>query len=153
MTRRNLYFTAFLAAVLFDRLTKWWALGLGDGIVANKYLNFVFVMNRGVSWGIFNKTSSVGFWVLTFLVALVIFSFLLYTITEHRRETLILFEIFVLAGAISNFFDRIYYGAVIDFIDIHINSWHWPTFNVADALIVFGVLGIVGRGLCVSQKT
>jgi signal peptidase II len=153
MNRRNLYWGVFLGAVLIDRLAKWWALGLGNGLVVNKYLNLVFAMNRGVSWGIFNGASSIGFWLLTFFIAFVILAFLLYAITEHRRETLILFEVFVLAGAVSNFCDRIYYGAVIDFIDIHINTWHWPTFNLADALIVVGVIGIIGRGLCVSRKT
>ena len=53
----------------------------------------------------------------------------------------------VIAGAVSNFFDRIYYGAVIDFIDFHYGAWHWPTFNIADMCIVMGIGGIFLRGI------
>ena len=49
----------------------------------------------------------------------------------------------MLAGALSNIVDRITYGAVIDFVDFHIFGYHWPTFNIADAFIVCGVLGIM----------
>ena len=57
------------------------------------------------------------------------------------------FEALVLSGAVSNFIDRLYYGAVVDFIDCYVAHWHWPTFNVADACIVVGIGGIIGRGL------
>ncbi len=53
---------------------------------------------------------------------------------------------FVVVGAISNFIDRIWYGAVIDFIDFGFGSWRWPMFNLADVYVVIGVGGIILKG-------
>lgn len=54
-------------------------------------------------------------------------------------------EILVFAGAISNLVDRVLYGAVLDFIELYVGRWSWPVFNVADSLIVCGVIGMLFR--------
>lgn len=139
---------AAVGVMIADRATKCWALGnlQGQEQVVTSYLNFSFVWNRGVSWGMFNGSSALMFWGLTFAIAAVMGLFAGYTVMQHKRGELIFFETLVLSGAASNFFDRLYYGAVIDFIDFHAWGWHWPTFNVADACIVIGIGGIILRG-------
>ena len=139
----------------FDRITKFLALLYlrGSDIVLFPGCALSFAWNRGVSWGLFHKFSAAGFWILTGLVALIIALFTIYTFGEYKKRQSIVFEALVLSGALSNLFDRIYYGAVIDFIDLYIKGWHWPTFNVADACIVIGIGGIIGKGfLCGRQQ-
>jgi len=142
-------FLIFLLFFIFDRVTKYWALlSLKDHDI-NIYssLNFHLSWNRGISWGVFGNSSSLGFSLLTAFIALVIILFVIYTVDSFRYGNSVFFEVIVLSGAISNFFDRIYYGAVIDFIDINVLGWHWPTFNVADACIVVGIVGVILKGL------
>ncbi|MBU1007997.1 signal peptidase II [Candidatus Dependentiae bacterium] len=148
-----LYTAVFLGIIALDRISKWLAVTVLGGRQVSLFpgLNFTLMWNRGVSWGLFNRSSYLGLYFLALFIAIVIVFFLVYTIHEYRRGTMILFELLVLAGALSNFFDRIYYGAVVDFIDIYVStgvwSWHWPTFNVADACIVVGMGGILVKGL------
>lgn len=153
------YTGLFFGIILLDRLTKWWAVtNLSDRVVqVIPGLSLRLTWNRGVSWGLFNRASAWGFSFLTLFIALVIISFAIYTVSEYRHGTVIVFELCVLAGALSNFFDRMYYGAVVDFIDLYVpaqvHGWHWPTFNVADACIVIGIGGVIAKGvLCARRK-
>lgn len=152
---RKSYIFLFFVSVLADRLTKWWALtSLQSGPMAVvPGLRFSFAWNRGISWGLFNSLSGAHFYLLTLAIVAVILFFSLHTVVEYRASRPIYYEILVLAGAISNLFDRLYYKAVVDFIDVYAGAWHWPTFNVADACIVVGIFGIITRGvLCARQK-
>lgn len=143
-----LYLFNFLFFLLFDRLTKSWALANIKDQAMSIFpgFNLSLSWNRGVSWGMFNKSSSFGFILLSIIIALVIIFFTAYTIFLYKKGKSIFLETLVLSGAISNFIDRIYYGAVVDFIDFYAGSWHWPTFNIADACIVIGIVGIIIRG-------
>mgnify|MGYP005622914237 FL=1 len=140
-----------ISSLLFflDRITKWFVLkNIQDKIVTVfSGLQFNLVWNRGVSWGMFGKTSQLGFYILTAIIIFVVVIFILHTVFEFRNGTNIFFESIVLSGALSNIIDRIMYGGVIDYIDFYIGTWHWPTFNVADACIIIGILGIVGRSI------
>jgi signal peptidase II len=150
------FIALFSSLFIVDRLTKILALSFlsGRDIKIFPGLNLSLVWNKGVSWGFFSYSSKLGFYLLTAIIFLVIVGFFIYTIDIYMSGRLVFFETFILAGAVSNFFDRIYYGAVIDFIDFHICRWHWPTFNFADAFIVIGIGGIIGRALlsCALQK-
>ena len=149
------YLLTFIAIFSADRITKWLAVKYlrYNDITVFSNLDLSFTWNRGVTWGLFGRSGNIGFYLLSALVAVVIIFFGIYTFVQHREGETVFFELFVLSGAISNFFDRIYYGAVVDFIDFHVLGWHWPAFNIADACIVIGVGGIVLRGLlCAFRK-
>ena len=77
--------------------------------------------------------------------------FLIYLITRAVFLEKILFS-FILGGALGNFFDRIYYFAVPDFIDIHFNDFHWFTFNIADIFITTGVILLIIEDLVLNKK-
>jgi signal peptidase II len=145
------FFLVFIPTILFalDRLTKWFALHFlqGKEVAVFPGLTFDFSWNRGISWGMLSKTTDVGFYVLTSIIAVVIFLFVLYIFSEFRKGTNVLFELIVFVGALSNIIDRILYKGVIDFIDCYVGAWHWPTYNLADAFIIIGVLGILGRSI------
>ena len=141
------YLMIFLTTFGADRITKSWALAnLQNGTISVfPGLNLLLSWNRGISWGLFDQTTTTGFYTLTaFIIAIIVF-FMFYTISELKKNHCVGFEFLVISGAISNLFDRFWYGAVIDFIDVYAGAWHWPTFNIADACIVVGVIGILGK--------
>ena len=105
-------------------------------------LDLTMVWNRGVTFGLF---SGEGTWNHLILAALasVVAGFLLRWLarSENRLVTYALGA--VIGGAIGNVIDRVRFGAVVDFVDVHAWGWHWYVFNVADAAIVCGVLALV----------
>ncbi|MBY0352779.1 signal peptidase II [Candidatus Babeliales bacterium] len=137
--------TSCAVLISIDQLSKWWALKnlLGRDIELTQNLTLSFAWNRGISWSFFNEASVIGFWLLTGFIALVTTIFAIYTVARFFNNYDSQCEIMVLAGALSNLIDRVLHGAVIDFIDIHLGTWHWPTFNSADSFIVIGVCGIL----------
>ena len=143
---RHLAFLAILFSGLFflDRITKllmlWW--GHAE-IRITPFLSFVLSFNRGVSWGMFHSEKTAPFVLVTLLTATIIIPLVVYTITRWKRGFFIWKETIVIAGAFSNFIDRVAYGAVVDFISFSYGSWSWPVFNVADACIVVGIFLIL----------
>lgn len=140
-----LYLLLISTIITLDQITKSWAIanlsGKNDLILTN-WCNLSLITNRGISWGVLNFQSNIGFFTLTTLILCLILAFAFYTIIQHLNRMPIYFESLVLGGAISNIIDRITQGYVIDFIDLHLGAWHWPTFNIADVFVVIGIIGI-----------
>ena len=105
-------------------------------------LDLTMVWNRGVTFGLFSGEGTWNHLILAAL-ALVVAGFLLRWLarSENRLVTYALGA--VIGGAIGNVIDRVRFGAVVDFVDVHAWGWHWYVFNVADAAIVCGVLALV----------
>lgn len=142
------YFIIFVFVILVDRISKLWAINslAHKDIKLFKGLNLTLVWNRGVAWGLFSFKSLIGFAILTAVIFLFLCIFITHIYDLIKRGKPVYFEIFILAGAVSNnVIDRFLYAGVADFVDVHIATWHWPVFNFADACIVFGVLGLLGK--------
>lgn len=103
------------------------------------FMNFVMVWNTGVSFGLFDSGESHMPFVLIG-VAVVISVLLLGWLVTARRLWVALPVSLIVGGAIGNIIDRLRFGAVADFIDLHAGGYHWPAFNVADSCIVVGAL-------------
>lgn len=126
----------FAVSVFLDRLTKSWALmRCTQEYVINRYLSCELAFNRGISWSLFDSQDSLIFLLVSGIIALVIVSFVFNTYHQYQQQKSLYGASLVLAGAISNFADRIIYGGVVDFISIG----SWPLFNIADALICCGL--------------
>lgn len=137
------YFTFFITLLSLDRISKILILNYcPEQLIINKFLAFSLTVNKGVSFGLFNKTS---FLMLILVITFFIILFSINTVIEYNNKKTVLGEVLILAGAISNLADRFIYKGVIDFIDFNINNWHWHTFNFADVFIVSGVVIILGR--------
>ena len=136
-----------LLSFALDRVTKMLALKLlsATPLPVCYGLNFVLSWNPGVSWSMFSTLSTNGFLVLYGVQTLMIIAFGVYAFLRARQNKSVFFELFVLGGAVSNMVDRITWGAVLDFIELYISSYSWPIFNVADAFIVIGIVGIFVR--------
>src|SRR6056300_135829 len=142
---KNFYINLSLIFLIFisDRLSKIYIINesvknLDNFILESSYLNIRLIWNEGIAFGLFSFDDKVLYHSLS-LIILVIILAILYMIIQNtglRKYSLI----FVFSGALGNFYDRIFYGAVPDFIDFHINNFHWFIFNLADIFISVGVL-------------
>jgi signal peptidase II len=132
--------------VVLDQLTKWWILErimLPPRLIeVTPFFNLVLTWNRGVSFGMFNTDSPLNVWLLP-LVAIVIIVMLVAWLSRAERPILVVALGAVIGGAIGNLIDRIRFGAVADFLDVHAFGYHWPAFNIADSAITIGVAVLI----------
>jgi signal peptidase II len=131
--------------IVADRLTKNWVsahIPLGGAIpIIPRFLRITHWTNEGAAFSLFADTASphVVRWALVAftLVAVLIIFIVLLRLGNHLTLTTVALAL-ILAGALGNVHDRILYGSVIDFIEVHIFTYHWPDFNVADSSVVTG---------------
>lgn len=141
--RRPLPVGLGIAAMIvgLDQLTKWWIVAIvmkpPRAIEITPFFNLVMGWNRGISFGLFNNDSPLNSWVLP-LVTLVIVCFLALWLVRTRHVLIGTALGLIIGGALGNFVDRVRYGAVADFLDVHAFGYHWPAFNIADAAITVG---------------
>ena len=127
--------------VLLDQVTKITMtrlLAYGQSSFVNPYLNLVMVYNKGAAFSFLSDQSG---WQRYFFSALAaaVSIFIVWMLNRNANERLFCWSLsLILGGAIGNLIDRLVYGHVIDFLDVHVNAWHWPAFNVADSAITIG---------------
>lgn len=135
-----------LLILVLDQASKWWivehVMRPPQVIEVTPFFNLVMGWNRGVSFGMFNEYSEAGAWILSGL-ALVIISVLLVWLYRAPERRVQLAIGAIVGGAIGNVIDRVRFGAVADFLDVHAMGYHWPAFNVADSGITLGAIVLV----------
>tara|TARA_Y100000591_G_C21548452_1_gene552440 strand:+ start:16 stop:516 length:501 start_codon:yes stop_codon:yes gene_type:complete len=104
----------------------------------NEYINFNLIWNTGIGFGLFNWDNSIFYNSITTIIGLVI-AILIYFIFNSKIFDKISLSL-IAGGALGNFYDRISFKAVPDFIDIHYEGFHWFTFNCADIFITTGII-------------
>lgn len=115
----------------------------------NNFLNLDLIWNIGIGFGLLSTKSSLFYNLVTILIGIVILLLCYFFIISNKIDKLIFS--FIIGGALGNFFDRILYKAVPDFVDLHYNNFHWFTFNVADIFITIGILVFIIRGFWVKN--
>ena len=149
-SKRSTAFFVLLLIILVDQATKWWILTVIMFPLSN-FFNLVLVMNSGVSFGIFSGGDWWVRWALVICASILTFGLAVWMI-KTKEHPLSLGLAFIIGGAVGNLIDRIRFGAVVDFLDFHYQSWHWPAFNVADSAITLGVAIILIDSLCVRKS-
>jgi len=119
-------------------------------IYINEYFNLVLTWNNGISFGLFNNDSKFNALVIS-VIGIGIVLFLIGLLSRAETKKLKIGLGLIIGGAIGNIIDRGIYGAVMDFLDIHIGNYHWPAFNIADSCITIGAIILVIDSLF-SQK-
>ena len=142
-TKFLINFFIVLLIFLIDRLSKIYVIYLdkkylGSEIFSSKFLNISLIWNEGIAFGLFSFDNQNTYNILTILILLVISIILFMIIKSKSYEKYALSMI--LGGALGNVFDRIVYKRVPDFIDFHIDDFHWFIFNVSDIFITIGVI-------------
>ncbi len=138
----------FIAIITFflDRLTKLYILKLTDvegktNINITSFLDLNLVYNKGIAFGLLSFDQTFSYNTLTIVILIITIIILLMAIKSTGIEKIGFSLIF--GGSLGNIFDRVYYKAVIDFIDININNIHWFIFNFADIFISTGVIILI----------
>jgi signal peptidase II len=148
------------AVVILDQLSKAAVLTFlardrfGGGTKVTPFFNLVLTYNRGVSFGLFNAVGSGGglHALLFSLVAGAIAVGLVWWLARAATTLLAAAIGLIVGGAVGNVVDRIHLGAVVDFLDFHLGTWHWPAFNLADTAICLGVAAMLLDGLLLQRK-
>ena len=143
------FFLSFLIVIIifsFDRISKLYILNLAEAenyldIYLNSFLNFHLIWNTGIGFGLLPSETNFYYNLITFLI--VIINIIILVMIIKSNDYKIFFLLMILGGSFGNLFDRIYYRAVPDFIDIHIGDFHWFIFNVADIFITVGIIGLM----------
>ena len=135
------------ATLAADQASKWFVLrglrlGSGDVLTVNPFFDLVLAMNRGISYGLLPQDGELGRWILV-MVNLAAASLFVLWLGRARSGLLAVALGLLVGGALGNAIDRATYGAVVDFISLHALGWRWYVFNVADAAIVAGVVGLL----------
>ncbi len=131
----------FCFPLIIDRITKWFVIKHALlNYQITKFLTIDLAFNRGIAWSFFDCDHTCGFILISALIGAVITVVAGHTLQQWKKGCSIGAELLVLSGALSNMVDRCLYGGVADFIKIDLGFYIWPTFNIADICIVFGVL-------------
>lgn len=114
------------------------------------FFSLVYVWNRGVSFGMFNQVENSH--IILSLVQGLVAVILLFWLHVNQKPHFTYALGFIIGGALGNLSDRIKNGAVADFLDFHIASYHWPAFNLADSFVFIGVMILIFDDLIFSKK-
>ena len=132
--------------LLLDQLSKWLALSnlqLGIPEAVLPFMNWLLLLNPGAAFSFLAQGSGWQRWFFT-IVGLVACVYIVWLLRKSQSDKLLCVALsLILGGALGNVLDRIMYGAVVDFIDLHYANWHWPAFNIADSAICIGAALII----------
>ena len=141
-------FLIILSIFGLDRFSKAYVISINEkslssDLFVSKYLNINLIYNEGIAFGLLSFEENYIYQILTTIIFIIII-ILLFMIfraktKKYEKNGLIL----IAGGALGNFYDRIIYNAVPDFIDLHIGNFHWFIFNIADIFITIGVLWLI----------
>ena len=145
---KNFYISfSVIASIYFlDRLTKIFVIQLdknnfGSDIFNSTYLNIVLIWNKGIAFGLLSFNESHLYSIVTLIISIIVVILVIMSLKSHgfRRYSLQM----IVGGALGNLQDRIFFNAVPDFIDFHVENFHWFIFNVSDIFITLGVIGMI----------
>jgi len=147
LKKENIYSILLITLIfILDRLSK--AEIINDinskSIYVNEFINFDLIWNTGIGFGLLSSESFLIYNLVSILIGIIILILLGVCLMSKSLDKFI-FSV-IIGGAIGNFYDRLFYNAVPDFIDIHYNNFHWFTFNVADIFITLGIITFVFKG-------
>src|SRR5437667_2693093 len=157
LTWRVSYLVASLGVYLMDQASKAWAVRrvrFEDWTIIRGALDFVYAENRGIAFGQLQEGGQFGRWFFVVLASAAAIAVLFYFIRTPRNDDRVLGACaLLLAGILGNLTDRVRLGFVVDFILMHAGSYHWPTFNVADASITLGAVLLAYDMIFASRKS
>ena len=144
-----------LAIFFFDRITKIYLIhlqtsGVDIDFYIYSFLNFYLVWNTGIGFGLASMETNIYYHILTTIIVIINIG-LMFFLAKSKGIYAYLIAL-IIGGSLGNLFDRIYYYAVPDFIDLHLGNYHWFIFNVADIFITAGIIGLITVELLKNEK-
>tara|TARA_B100000029_G_scaffold495380_1_gene560308 strand:+ start:396 stop:887 length:492 start_codon:yes stop_codon:yes gene_type:complete len=141
-----LYSSIVIFIFILDRVSKIYILNSVEAnneldIYIFSFLRLYLIWNKGIAFGLFSFEQNIFYNFITILI--IIINLVILIMIIKSKDIRIYFLIFILGGSLGNLFDRLYYSAVPDFIDLHFNDFHWFIFNLADVFISVGVICLI----------
>ena len=139
-----------------DRISKIYILNIVENagnvdIYITSFLNFILVWNTGIGFGILSFEEKIAYNLITAII--IIINLIIILLIIKSTDFKIYFYLIILGGSLGNLFDRIYYSAVPDFIDLHFNNYHWFIFNLADIFISIGIICLISVEIIYKKKS
>ena len=154
---KNFYISLLVPFFIFtlDRISKIYVINLSKNsfdveLFSSKFLNITLIWNEGIAFGLFSSSHEYWYNFLTIVIVLIAIVILIMSIRENGAQRY--FFLIVFGGALGNLYDRIFFKAVPDFIDLHVGNFHWFVFNIADIFITFGVIMLILWEILPSNK-
>ena len=146
LKRFFIYFLILTIIFLIDRTSKIYIINLAEGntildIYLNKFINIFLIWNKGIGFGLLSFDNNNFYNFITILIVLINLLILYFVFKSQAPQSW--FFLVTLGGSLGNLYDRIYYSAVPDFIDLNYNGYHWFIFNVADIFITTGIICLI----------
>tara|TARA_B100001121_G_scaffold262631_1_gene243070 strand:- start:46 stop:534 length:489 start_codon:yes stop_codon:yes gene_type:complete len=145
---KNFYISLLVPVFIFtlDRISKIYVINLSKNsfdveLFSSKFLNITLIWNEGIAFGLFSSSHEYWYNFLTIVIVLIAIIILIMSIRENGVQRY--FFLIVFGGALGNLYDRFFFKAVPDFIDLHVGNFHWFIFNIADIFITFGVIMLI----------
>lgn len=153
--KRLISFSIIVLFIFFlDQITKKFVIEYFNTtnqiIYVTSYLNFDLIWNEGIAFGLFGFDNPIFYNIITIIIGIVILV-ILYFIIKTKNFS-VYFYLMIMGGALGNFSDRIRFSAVPDFIDFHIQDYHWFVFNIADIFITLGVICLISDEIFINKK-
>ena len=144
-----------LSIFFFDRFTKIYLINLqstGTDIdfYIFSFLNFYLIWNTGIGFGLATMEANIYYHILTSMIVIINLGLIFFLIKSKGIHVYLI--ALIIGGSLGNLFDRIYYYAVPDFVDLHLGDYHWFIFNVADIFITVGIIGLILIELLKKEK-
>ena len=144
-----------LSIFFFDRFTKIYLINLqSTGTDIDFYifpfLNFYLIWNTGIGFGLVAMETNIYYHILTSIIVIINICLIFFLIKSKGIHVYLI--ALIIGGSLGNLFDRIYYYAVPDFVDLHLGDYHWFIFNVADIFITVGIIGLILIELLKKEK-
>ena len=141
---------------LLDRISKLYILNLAKGkeevdIYINPFFNIYLLWNSGVGFGLLSVDENIYYNFITGIIFLI--NIVIIVMIIKSKDFKFFFLLIILGGSLGNLFDRVYYGSVPDFIDLHYNNFHWFIFNLADIFITVGILCLIFFEVIMKKKS
>ena len=139
-------FSIIIFIFFLDRISKYWILkyfeqSIDQNIIITSYLSFNLLWNDGIAFGLLQFEQKLFYNLVTLLIFIILIVVGKLSLNSKGLEKIC--YLMILGGGFGNIFDRLYYGSVVDFIDLNYNNFHWFIFNVADMFITIGVLILI----------
>ena len=150
-----LSFSTVIFIFIIDRISKLLIINSSEtfenyGLTITSFLNFNLIWNDGIAFGLFSFDEKFYYNLLTIIICSIILIIIWLMLKSKGLEKMGF--LLIIGGSLGNIYDRIYYSAVPDFIDIHFNNYHWFIFNVADIFITIGIVFLISIEIFSSKK-
>ena len=155
MPRTWRWFALSAAVVLADQLVKWVILNYfapGERREVTEFFNLVLVFNKGAAFSFLAQAPGWQTPLLTVFALAAAAAVSVFILRNPRKKLFCLGLALILGGALGNLIDRLRFGQVVDFVDLHAFGWHWPAFNVADSAITVGAALLIFEGFVRHEK-